>query len=439
MSARTAQRGLTVKSDTRPYIFAGLAILLVLFGGLGTWAAVTPLRGAVVAPGVIVVETNRKTVQHLEGGIVEKLFVREGGLVRQGDVLIRMDASRVDSRLLVLDGQIAESRAQEARLVAEREGAAEITFPPDLVQRGSNPDVANSLRTERDLFEARRKAFEGTAKTLKDRISRLRERIPGLKAQRDAKTRQMAIIEKELRDLRGLYEKGLVPRPRLLALEREAERLQGERGQHVADIAGVRKGINETQSEISQRQESRLASVVTELREVQARLFELRDRRVSFEDERKRIEIRAPRSGRVVGLSVHTIGAVIAPGEELMDIVPEADRLVVEARLRPEDVDKVTPQMQANIRLSAFDLDRTPEVAGEVISVSADRLTDADSQLSYFAVRIGILATEMPKLKDLQLRAGMPAEVFIQTGSRTALSYLFKPFEDALHRVLIDS
>lgn len=429
---------LAVKTDSRPYILAGLAILAVMIGGFGTWAAVAPLSGALVAPGVVTVETNRKTVQHLEGGIVLELRAREGDVVQRNDVLIRLEDTRVKAQLAVIDGRLEVLMAREARLAAERDDADRIAFPEALRRRMSAPKVAEILRGQSEVFAARRSAFQGSISVLEQRAAQLREEIHGLQAQHAAKARKIEIIVKELRDLRELYEKGLVPRPRMLALEREKERLVGETGQHLADVARAEKAIGETELQTVQLRHTTRETAVTELREVEAEIFDLAERRVVFQDELERIEIRAPQAGQVVGVSVHTVGAVIKPGQPLMDIVPREDRLVVEARLRPEDVDKVAPGSKAHVRFSAFDRDTTPEVSGEVTTVSADRLTEQTGQEPYYAVRVSIAADQVARLGQLQLRAGMPAEVFIQTGDRTALSYLMKPFSDALRRSFND-
>lgn len=429
---------LAVKTDSRPYILAGLAILAVMIGGFGTWAAVAPLSGALVAPGVVTVETNRKTVQHLEGGIVLELRAREGDVVQRNDVLIRLEDTRVKAQLAVIDGRLEVLMAREARLAAERDDVDRIAFPEALRRRMSAPKVAEILRGQSEVFAARRSAFQGSISVLEQRAAQLREEIHGLQAQHAAKARQIEIIVKELRDLRELYEKGLVPRPRMLALEREKERLVGETGQHLADVARAEKAIGETELQTVQLRHTTRETAVTELREVEAEIFDLAERRVVFQDELERIEIRAPQAGQVVGVSVHTVGAVIKPGQPLMDIVPREDRLVVEARLRPEDVDKVAPGSKAHVRFSAFDRDTTPEVSGEVTTVSADRLTEQTGQEPYYAVRVSIAADQVARLGQLQLRAGMPAEVFIQTGDRTALSYLMKPFSDALRRSFND-
>lgn len=427
-----------IDSDGRPFIVAGLVIVALVFGALGTWAAVAPLSGAIVAPGVVTVDTNRKTVQHLEGGIVAELRIREGDAVRQGDLLIRLDDTRVKAQLGMIDGRLDELRAREARLVAERDGTERIVMPAAFAARAKDLQLAAILRGQSEIFVARRNALDGEVSLLAQRTEQLRQEIGGIEAQQQAKTRQVRLIAGELKDLRGLLEKELVPRSRVLSLEREAERLNGERGQHVAEIARARASIGEAELRILQLRKDFRERVITELRELETELFDLSERRIVAQDELRRVDIRAPLSGRVVGLAVHTIGAVIGPGQNLMDIVPEEDRLVVEARVAPEEVDKVGAGQEAVVRLSAFDLRTTPEFKGTVTTVSADRLSDPATNLPYYAVRIQIPGEALAALGDLQLRAGMPAECFIQTGARTALNYLMKPFYDAVLRVVRD-
>lgn len=427
-----------IDSDGRPFIVAGLVIVALVFGGLGTWAAVAPLSGAVIAPGVVTVETNRKTVQHLEGGIVAALFVREGQEVARGDRLIRLDDTRVKAQLLLVDGRLDELCARKARLMAERDGAATIAFPAVLTDRGETAQVAELLKGQSEIFAARQAALLGEISVLKQRTEQLRQEIEGIRSQQKAKGRQVRIIKLELKDLKALLAKGLVPRPRLLSLEREAERLNGERGEHVADIARANTSIGEAELQILQLKKSFRERVVTELRELETEMFDLTERRVVAVDEMRRLDIRAPQAGRVVGLEVHTIGAVVGPGQNLMDIVPGEDKLVVEGRVTPEEVDKVSLGLEAVVILSAFERNTTPELNGTVTRISADRLVDPATNLPYYSVRIQIPTAELARIGDLQLRAGMPAECFIQTGARTALSYLMKPFNDAARRVLRD-
>jgi len=427
-----------VKIDSRPYIIAGMALLVVMVGGVGTWASVAPLSGALVAPGVVTVETSRKTVQHLEGGIILELLVQEGEAVQRNDLLIRLDDTRAKTQLALIDGRLDVLMARKARLTTERDSGERIDFPEKLERRRSSPAVARILHGEAELFKARRSAYEGSVSVLEQRIEQLRDEIRGLEAQRDAKAEQIRLIALELKDLKDLFVKGYVPRPRILALERETQRLTGERGQHLAGIARAKNAIGETKLQIVQMKRTTHEKVVDELRNAETEYFDQAERRVVYEDQLHRVEIRAPQAGQVVGLSVHTVGAVIAPGQKLMDIVPREDQLVVEARLRPQDVDKVMQGSQAEIRFSAFDRRTTPELSGQVTTVSADRMTEQQGQDPYYAVRISVPAKEIARLGDLQLRAGMPAEVFIHTGERTALNYLMKPLTDALRRSFLD-
>lgn len=427
-----------IDSNGRPFIVAGLVIVALVFGGLGTWAAVAPLSGAVIAPGVVTVETNRRTVQHLEGGIVAELLVREGEEVARGDRLIRLDDTRVKAQLLLVDGRLDELRARKARLTAERDGATTVPFPAVLTNRRESAQIAELLKGQSEIFAARQAALFGEISVLKQRTEQLRQEIDGIRAQQTAKGRQVEIIREELKDLKGLFAKGLVPRPRILSLEREAERLNGERGEHVADIARAKTSIGEAELQILQLKKTFRERVVTELRELEIEMFDLTERRVVAVDEMRRLDIRAPQTGRVVGLAVHTIGAVVGPGENMMDIVPGEDQLVVEAQVTPEDVDKVSLGLEAVVILSAFERNTTPELNGTVTRISADRLVDPATNLPYYSVRIRIPTVELARIGDLKLRAGMPAECFIQTGARTALSYLMKPFNDAARRVLRD-
>ena len=421
-----------------PYIAAGLLVVLAMFGGLGTWAALAPLSGAVIAPGTVTVDTKRKTVQHLEGGIVAEILARDGDRVARGQLLIRLDETRASANLAILDGRLSDLKARRARLLAERHGADRVVFADGLLHRKDDPHVAEILAGQQDLFAARRESLAGEIAILQQSIRQFREEVKGLEAQQRSKARQVELIEDELAGLRLLYEKGYAPRTRILALERAAEQLKGERGEHVAEIAKARRSIGEVRLKVLQLQKSFREKVVAELREVQAEIFDLEERRVAFEDALDRLDIRAPRAGTVVRLSVHTLGAVIGPGEAVMDIVPQDDDLGIEARGRPQDVDKVQLRQTTVVRLSAFNLRTTPELRGAVIAVSADRLVDEDTREPYYLTRVRIPEAELAKIGELKLVPGMPAEVFIDTGERTALSYLLKPFSDGLARAFKD-
>ncbi len=426
-------------TDTRPYIRAGVLIVLVMFGGLGSWAALAPLGGAVIAPSVVTVISHRKTVQHLEGGIVAEIRVRDGDAVAERDLLIRLDDAQVRAGLAILDAQLDLLRAREARLVAERDEGEWVEFPESLGTRSDEPQVGEILESQRQLFDARRSALEGGIEILSQRAGQLRDAIGGLEAQRRSKQEQIALIEEELVGLRKLFEGGYTSRNRMRELERAVAELTGERGEHVAEIARTENEIGEARLRSLQLRKDFREAVVDEVHEVQAQILDASERRVAALDRRSRLEIRAPQAGRVVGTTVHTLGAVVAPGEPILHIVPDDDELVVEARVLPRDIDRVGIGQAALVRFTAFDLRSTPELEGRVIDVSADLLADAPSGSSYYLVRTRIPEEGRALLGELRLVPGMPAETFIQTGSRTLLGYLMKPLTDGLARAFKDA
>jgi HlyD family type I secretion membrane fusion protein len=425
-------------SNPRPYILFGFVVVLSVFGGLGAWAALAPLSGAVIAPGVVVVDSNQKTVQHLEGGIVSEILVRDGDWVAQGALLVRLDDTRAAANLAILDGQLHVLRAREARLLAERDLKEALAFPADLLQLKDRADVLEILNGEQDQLEARRATLAGEMAILGERAGQFREEIGGIEIQVEAKTRQMSLIGQELGGLRQLYEKGYAPLTRILALEREAERLRGERGEHKAEIARTKGSIGEAELQIVQLGKTFREEVVAELRDTQTQIFDLSQRRVAAADDVRRVEVRAPIGGIVMGLGVHTLGGVVSPGEPILYIVPSNDTLVIEAQVATSDIDKVAPGLTSVIRLSAFNLRSTPELLGEVATVSPDRFVDEATGHQYYKARVTIDESELAKLDGLALLPGMPAEVFINTGERKALSYFVKPFTDSLARTFRD-
>ena len=432
-----------LRRSMRRQTMAGLTVVVVLLGGFGVWAATTSLRGAVIAMGQVVVESNVKKVQHPTGGIVGEIRVRDGDRVQVGDLVMRLDETVTRASLSMVAKQLDQFEARQARLVAERDGLKAIKFPDGLMARKDNPDVAEVIAGERSLFEARRTAIEGQRAQLSERVTQLREEIRGLEAQAAAKRKQTGFINQELEGVEKLYKQNLVPITRLTSLQREASRLDGEEGQLVASIAGSKGKIAETELQIIQLIQDLKREVATELRDSQAKIGELVERKVAAEDQLKRIDIRAPQNGFVHQLAVHTIGGVINPGEPIMLIVPQADSLVVEARIQPQDIDQVRAGQQVSLRFSAFSQQTTPEIFGIVSRVSADltretqtnNLTrETQTNTAYYTLRITIAEEELRKLEGKALVPGMPVEAFIQTGSRTALSYLVKPFEDQVAR-----
>ena len=423
----------------RGFVIVGVLVVALTLGGVSAWATLTEIAGAVIAPGVVTVQSNRKTVQHLEGGIVAEIFVRDGSVVARGETLLRLDPTRVQASLAILAGELDLLHAREARLLAERDGAARLGFPAGLTARVSDPDVAEILRGQEQLFHARRASLEGEAELLTQRIVQYEDEIEGLREQALSKERQIEIIEDELEGLHALFDQGYMARQRINEQELRAEHMRGELGAHLTATARAENAISGANLQIIQLRNQYLETVVKELDEVQAKLQDTREQHVAALDRMARLEVRAPHAGTVVGTSIHTEGGVIGAGEPLLDIVPEGDDLVIESRVRTEDIDKVSVGQVAVVRLSAFDLRTTPELEGTVTQVSADRVTDDATGASYYVVRSRIPEDELAKLGELDLVPGMPAETFVQTGERTVLSYLIKPMSDAVSRSLRES
>lgn len=416
----------------------GLRVLLVATVLIGGWAALVPLAGAVVVPGNLVVQSNVKAIQHPTGGVVAAIPVRNGMRVNAGDLLLRLDATQAQASLQVLTKQLDEFRARSARLVAERDGLARPDLPEELAPRMGESALKALLSAESTLFQARATARESQKGLLRNRIAQLNEEIAGLDAQVASKAKQIELITGELVGVQDLYDKRLVPLPRLTALQREGARIEGERGQLVSSIAETKAKISEAQLQIVRTDQDFRTDVVKELGEVKGKEAELVERAVAARDLLDRIEMRAPVSGVVHQLNAHTIGGVIRGGDTIMEVVPDADDLQIEARLQPTDIDQVRVGQKAFTRFPAFNQRTTPEVAGVVSFISADTSRDQSSSASYFTVRVTLPDEERRRLIGLQLVSGMPAEVFMQTGSRTMLSYLFKPITDQLNRAFVE-
>jgi HlyD family secretion protein len=418
----------------RRHLLGGLAVVALLAGGGGGLTATTELSGAVIAPGVMVVDTNVKKVQHPTGGVVGELRVRDGDQIKAGDVVVRLDETVTQANLAIVVNGLTELWARQGRLEAERDGAKTITFLPELIARKADREVARVMAGEQALFETRRRAREGQKAQLKERIGQLKEQINGLDDQIRAKKREIELIHQELEGVRDLWRKNLVQIQRVTALERDAARLEGERGSLVSSIAQTKGKITETELQILQIDQDLRTEVGKELAEIRGKTAELVERKVAAEDQLKRIDIRAPQDGMVHQSSVHTVGGVITAGEAIMLIVPQADALTVESKLMPQDIDQVRPGQTAALRFSAFNQRTTPELNGLVTRVSADLTTDQRTGATYYTVRISISDEQVARLGGLKLLPGMPVEAFIQTGERTVLSYLTKPFTDQAAR-----
>jgi len=417
----------------RPILIA-IIIVLVFFCGIGTWAAFAPLDSAAIAPGKVTVASNRKTVQHLEGGIIRELRVKEGDALEAGQVIIRLDDTQTRANLELLSSRQDTLLAREARLIAERDGAAAIEFPPSLMSRRGEAAVAKLLAGEQAVFAARRRAIQGRVDIFRKRIVQLGEEIGSLEAQVDAEDRQLALVAEEQDSVATLVSKGLMDKTRLLSLKRAAARLEGNRGEHQGLIARAEQRIGETELQIIDLENSSLNEAVSTLREVQSQLVESGQRLRAAEDILARTEIRAPQTGVVMGLNVHTETGVIAPGQRLLDILPKDDTLVIEAEINPNDIDVVRVGLTAQVRLTAFKQRNTPPLEGEVTRVSADSFTHERTGATYFLARITIDPAERDKVDGGELYPGMPAEVMIVTGKQTAFEYFLTPVTDSFRR-----
>jgi HlyD family secretion protein len=413
------------------HLLAGVALVGILAGGVGGWASTTEISGAVIAPGTLVVDTNVKKVQHPTGGIVGELRVKDGDHVKANDILVRLDDTQTRANLAIVTKALDELAARQARETAERDGAAEISFPAELLRRRStDPTVANLVDGEQRLFAIRRFAREGQKSQLRERVGQIKEEIQGLTDQAAAKRMEIQLIGKELEGVRDLYAKNLIQLPRLTALERDAARIGGERGQLTAQIAQAKGKMTETELQILQLDQDLRSEVAKDLAEIRGKTSEYEEKKISADDQLKRIDIRSPQNGVVHQMSVHTIGGLVTPSEPVMLIVPEAEALTVEVKVQPQDIDHVRLGQAAVLRFSAFNQRTTPEINGVVTRVSADVTQDPKTGASYYTARVGLPEGELGRLAGLKLVPGMPVESFIKTGERTVLSFLVKPLHD---------
>lgn len=424
----------TVDASVARFIIGGLAVVFLLVGGIGVWAATTEIAGAVVAPAVVVVETNVKKVQHATGGIVGEIKVKNGSHVEAGDLLIRLDETLTRVNLQMITQQLDHLTAQQARLEAERDDADSITVPHHLSARSAIEEIGQILRGEESLFRTRRQSIMGQKSQLLERSQQLEQEAQGIEAQISAKRREIKLITDELEGLADLEAKQLVTKTKIAALRREKARLEGELGQFVASAAQTQGRKTEISLQIVRLDQDMKTEVVKELRETQSKIAELSERKIAAEDQLRRVEIRAPQTGIVHQLAVFTVGGVVSPGEPIMLIVPEGDRLLVEARVAPKDIDQLYIGQFTRIRFAAFDQQTTPQVNGEVTGISADLSRDQTTGETYFTVRINIPDEELVKLGSNKLQPGIPADVQIKTQDRTALSYLMKPLADQIDK-----
>jgi HlyD family type I secretion membrane fusion protein len=419
----------------RATILAGLVLIGVFIVGFLAWAALAPLDSAAIAQGRISVEGNRKTISHLEGGIVREILVRDGEEVKPGQVLVRLDDTKARATLEIVRGRELVSVAQEARLTAERDGLKTIAFPADILSAAATDlNVSKIVNGQINLFNARRDSHEQQIAILNKTIAQRKEEIAGLQGQIRSGGEQIRLLEEQLEDFEVLYKKGLARKSQIFDLRRRKAEVEGARSQYTSAIARAEQQIGEVMLRINDLKSQRSREIAEELRKEQADHADMSERRIAAEDVLKRTEIVASTAGTIVGLKVFTPGGVIAPGAALMDIVPSDDRLIVEARVDPGDIDGVHPGLMAQVRVTGLNIRTTRPVDGTVLSVSADRLTDERTGQPYYLAKIELTGDLKEALDGAPLRPGMPAEVMIHTGSRTALEYAFKPLTASLDR-----
>ncbi len=423
-----------IKTNDMPIRITGFIILLLIFGVLGGWAAYAPLDSASSAKGVVNVASYRKTVQHLEGGLVKDIRVKDGDSVKKGDILLILDDTQFRAQLEIIKGQFILSQALKARLLAEQAGVKKINYPEGLKNHQEDERIANAITTQQQVFSARRTAIQGERAVLKQRIEQLNAKIKGLTALRDSKQELLTSYRAEGKEQSELLESGFADKNRIQELERRAAQMQGELAEHLADIASAKIQIGETRLQILQLDKKLKIEVTEQLGKVNAELNDLTEKLQALEDRVKRSIIYAPDSGMIIGMQVHTIGAVIGPGKPILDIVPQGQELIVEAQVSPVDIDKVHSGLLADIRFSAFSSRDTPVIEGKVMNISADRLTDPETRIPYYLARVKITPKGYKQLGNLVLIPGMPAEVYIKLGERTLLEYLIQPITNALAR-----
>jgi HlyD family secretion protein len=409
-------------------------VIGVFVVGLGVWAGVTPLESAALAPGAVVSESSRKSIQHLEDGIVAAILVKDGDEVKEGQTLLRLDATRARTVLTALEGQLWDARAREARLLAQRDGASTVRFPDDLLAHGSDPVVARALAGQEQIFDTRRSLLESKVAATRERIAQVREEIAGYEAEEKATRKRIALVGDEINGVQELLAKGLERRPRLLQLQRELAELEGKRGDLLAQTARARQTIAESELNILSLRNDAMKETADDLRDTQNKIHDLEQKREDAVNVMARTAITAPQDGIVTDLKVHTVGGVVKEGAVLMEIVPKHDALVVEAQIRPEDIDRVHVGLPAQIRLLPYGRRRTRPLDASVIYVSADRIVDEKTNQPYYVARLRVDRRSTADMPEVKMVPGMPAEVMVGTGETTVALYALSPILDAFHR-----
>ncbi len=418
--------------DIRRVVSIGMGLIFVTFGVVGVWAATAPLSSAVIVRGVVEVESNRQTVQHFEGGIISKILVHEGDHVRAGQLLFELNPVEADAALESARNQLFSLLAKADRLAAERDNLAKVTFSPEVQAQAGDPLVAHAMADELQQFGQRRETLANEISVLQQRILEKKTEIEGIDQQRTAMQQQLALIDEEMTSLNELYQKDLVPKPRILSLQRDRAQLLGQIGTAVADKAKAQESIGETELQMNQARQEFHEDVDKQITDVQTQSADVRQKYAVAEDAAKRIDITSPMDGTAQSLRIFTVGGVVRPGDPLVDIVPDHEKMIVEARFSPNDVDSVHVGQTVQLRFSTFHSRRIPVIQGVIRSVSQDRMVDEASKQPFYLAILDVPDPQLPPLIRNNLRAGLPVEVVATTGSRTALQYALKPLTDAL-------
>ncbi|HVK95644.1 MAG TPA: HlyD family type I secretion periplasmic adaptor subunit [Noviherbaspirillum sp.] len=419
-----------VNTDQTSHARLGWLIVLLGFGGFMLWAMFAPLDQGIPVSGTVTVASNRKAIQHQTGGTVEEILVKEGDLVKAGQVLVRMNDVQAKAQAEMTRVQYFTARAAEARLMAERDGAKTVAFPPDLESAKDDPRVANNISLQAQLFTSRQAAIQSELAALDENIAGLKFQVRGLEESRDSKKIQLQFLKEQLEGMRDLAKEGYVARNRLLDLERTYAQINGAISEDIGNIGRAQRQISEFSLRRIQRQQEYQKEVRSQLADVQKEAEALANRLVGQDFELSNVLVKAPVDGTIVGMNVFTKGGVIGSGFRMMDVVPSDDPLIVEGQLPVNLVDKVHPGLNVELIFSAFNQNKTPHVPGLVTQVSADRLTDERTGMPYYKMKAKVAPEGMTLIKDLQVRPGMPVDLFVKTGERTMMSYLFKPVFD---------
>jgi HlyD family secretion protein len=421
-----------LRDRLRDLTWTGNLLVCCFVLGLGTWSTLAPLESAAIAVGTVESESSRKTIQHLEGGIIREILVADGDVVHAGQTLIALEDTKARAEAGSLQGQLWDATAREARLQAEQHGDERVSFPAKLeAARNASPSVATVLEGQQSIFETRRQVFQSQAAVNRDKRSQVENEIEGLRAQHSAASKRIEIVREEADTVAMLVNKGLERRPRLLSLQREMADIEGRRGEIVAQISRAEQVINESQATLIKLENDRQNEIAQSLREIQSQIFQIRERLQAADDQLLRTAVKAPEDGVVTDLRIHTPGGVVGAGAPLMDLVPRQDRLVVTARVRPEDIDVVRPGLSAEVSLLPYNQRRVPRLKGIVARVSADRLLDKRTDQPYYATTIHVQDPRVAEIDGIRIIPGMPAQVFIKTGRGTVALYALKPLLDS--------